>query len=66
MSLLSKYLKKTDFASYEDYYANFKIDVPDSFNFAYDVVDYYAAHEPNRKHLYGAMTTKAESSLFAT
>lgn len=51
MSLLSKYLKKTDFASYEDYYANFKIDVPDSFNFAYDVVDYYAAHEPNRKAL---------------
>jgi acetyl-CoA synthetase len=51
MSLLNKFLKQTEFASYEDYTENFRITTPESFNFSYDVVDYYAQHEPDRKAL---------------
>lgn len=46
--MLSKYVSNTSFKSYEDFYDNFKINVPESFNFAYDVVDAIAAVEPDR------------------
>ena len=37
--MLEKYLLKTDFNSYEDFIENYKINVPDNFNFGFDVVD---------------------------
>lgn len=46
--LLSKYLNRTDFKSYDDFYQNLKITAPEHFNFAYDVVDVYAEHDPDR------------------
>ncbi len=46
--MLSKYVSNTNFKSYEDFYDNFRINVPESFNFAYDVVDAIAAVEPDR------------------
>ncbi len=49
MSLLSKFMDKWEFSSYEDFSENFDIKVPENFNFAYDVVDYYAEHEPDRR-----------------
>ena len=51
MSVLSQYMKKTEFSSYEDFYANFDVAIPENFNFAYDVVDWYAEHEPDRRAL---------------
>lgn len=51
MSLLARYLKIEDFNSYDDFKLNYNINVPDKFNFAYDVVDSYAAEEPERKAL---------------
>ncbi len=48
MNLLDKYLVKQDFNSYEDFMANFSIKKPDNFNFAYDVVGYYADVEPEK------------------
>lgn len=51
MSLLKKYAPVTDFKSYEDFYANFKLNVPEHFNFAFDVLDYYADNEPGRMAL---------------
>ena len=48
MSLLDRYLKKQTFSSYEDFYANCRLTVPEHFNFAFDVLDYYAANEPDR------------------
>ncbi|MDR0301070.1 MAG: AMP-binding protein, partial [Treponema sp.] len=39
MALINKYLPKTEFESYEDFYKNFDITYPEDFNFAYDVVD---------------------------
>jgi acetyl-CoA synthetase len=41
-SLLERYVERTEFESYEDFYENLKINVPEDFNFAYDIVDVYA------------------------
>jgi acetyl-CoA synthetase len=46
--MLEKYLPKTDYNSYQDFIDNFKINVPEYFNFAFDVVDEIAAKEPNK------------------
>uniref|UniRef100_A9AA39 AMP-dependent synthetase and ligase n=1 Tax=Methanococcus maripaludis (strain C6 / ATCC BAA-1332) TaxID=444158 RepID=A9AA39_METM6 len=48
VSLVNNYVKKTDFESYEDFVENFKIDVPENFNFAYDIVDEYAKIAPEK------------------
>ena len=47
-SLLSQFVSRTDFESYEDFQENFKILVPENFNFAYDVVDVYARDSPEK------------------
>jgi acetyl-CoA synthetase len=47
-SLLSQFVSKTDFESYEDFEENFKILVPENFNFAYDIVDAYAGDSPEK------------------
>ncbi|MBR6378446.1 MAG: AMP-binding protein [Fibrobacter sp.] len=49
--ILNKFLSRTEYSSYEDLYKNFKISIPDNFNFAYDVVDEYAKEEPKREAL---------------
>ncbi len=48
MNLASKFLEKSDFTSYGDFCDNFKFNIPDNFNFSYDVVDEYARLEPDR------------------
>ena len=49
--MLEKFLDKTEFNSYEDFMENFHINVPENFNFAYDVVDAWAEKEPERPAL---------------
>ena len=49
--LLKKYCPRIEFDSYEDYFTNFKINTPEDFNFAYDVVDEWARVEPDKKAL---------------
>lgn len=49
--LLNKFCPRIDFDSYEDFAENFKIDVPENFNFAYDVVDEWAEVEPDKRAL---------------
>lgn len=51
MNLLLNFIDKIDYSSYEDLYENFKIHVPENFNFAYDVVDVYAEKEPKKEAL---------------
>lgn len=46
--MLEKFLKKTQFDSYEDFKQNYKVIVPDHFNFAYDVMDEWAVQKPNK------------------
>jgi acetyl-CoA synthetase len=47
--MLKKFLAKTSFESQEDFTANFKVNVPHNFNFAYDVVDEWAEEAPDKK-----------------
>ncbi|HPK70157.1 MAG TPA: AMP-binding protein, partial [Kiritimatiellia bacterium] len=49
MSLLKQFVPRSEFASYEDFRAGLAIHTPESFNFAYDVVDHYARTEPTRR-----------------
>ncbi|MDD3293609.1 MAG: AMP-binding protein [Geobacteraceae bacterium] len=47
-SMLDTFLTRTRFESYEDFVENFSINVPESFNFAYDVADEIALRDPDR------------------
>lgn len=49
--LLHRYLKKTEFSSYNDFMENFEVVIPERFNFAYDVVDEWARLAPNKPAL---------------
>jgi acetyl-CoA synthetase len=40
-----------DFDSYEDFYRNFQVNIPDNFNFAYDVMDELAKETPDERAL---------------
>jgi len=46
--MLEKYLQKVKFDSLDDFRTNFKIKVPDNFNFGYDVVDEWARNAPHK------------------
>ena len=47
--ILSRYCPRTDFESYEDFFANYRCNVPANFNFAYDVADEWARLYPDTK-----------------
>src|SRR5574344_2262629 len=49
--MIEKFLSKTSFTSQEDFIENLKINVPDSLNFGYDVVDAWAAEQPEKPAL---------------
>ncbi|MDR0503349.1 MAG: AMP-binding protein [Treponema sp.] len=49
--ILSRYCPRIDFKDYEDFYENYRCDVPENFNFAYDVVDEWASIEPDKTAL---------------
>jgi acetyl-CoA synthetase len=46
--VLDQYLAQTEFESYQDFVENFKIKVPENFNFAFDVVDEIARQTPEK------------------
>ncbi len=46
--LLDRYLPRIEFDSYEDFKTNFKINVPDDFNFGFDIVDEWAKQDENK------------------
>ena len=47
--MLERFVKQTKFTSQEDFIKNLEIKVPDNFNFGYDVVDAWAAEQPEKK-----------------
>ena len=49
--VLKKYCPRIEFDSYEDFAENFTIEVPEAFNFGFDVVDEWAAVEPDKRAL---------------
>ncbi len=50
MGIIERFCR-TEFNSYEDFKQNFTINVPENFNFAYDVVDEWAKIEPQKRAL---------------
>lgn len=49
--LLDRFLEKTEFASYDDFKKNYKLNIPENFNFGFDVVDAWSELEPDKKAL---------------
>lgn len=47
--MLERFLDKIEFSSTEDFRDNYKVKVPDNFNFAYDVVDEWAKTNPEKR-----------------
>ncbi len=49
--MLEKFLPRIDFDSYEDFKANYKVNVPEDFNFGFDIVDGWAKEKPENRAL---------------
>ena len=49
--MLEKFLPRIEFDSYEDFKKNYKVDIPQDFNFGFDIVDGYAKERPEKKAL---------------
>ena len=49
--MLERFVEQTHFTSQEDFIANFKVKVPENFNFGYDVLDAWAAEQPDKNAL---------------
>ncbi|WP_409200915.1 AMP-binding protein [Methanobrevibacter sp. DSM 116169] len=47
-SLIKNFVKRVDYDSYEDFKDNFEFNIPDNFNFGFDVVDKYAEIDPEK------------------
>ena len=47
--MLERFLEQTTFTSQEDFIKHFKVKVSENFNFGYDVVDAWAAENPEKK-----------------
>lgn len=60
--MLEKYVN-TNYESYESFRENFTINVPDNFNFAYDIVDEWAAREPEKIALMWCNEEGAEATF---
>jgi acetyl-CoA synthetase len=49
--MLERFLPREKFDSYEDFKANYRVNIPEKFNFAYDVVDEWASVKPDKTAL---------------
>ena len=49
--MVERFLAQTTFASQEDFIENLQINIPENFNFGYDVVDVWATKQPNKPAL---------------
>ena len=46
--MLDRFLARQQFSSYEEFAETYAVNIPDQFNFAYDVVDVFAKEEPEK------------------
>lgn len=61
--MLEKFITKTEFSSTEDFKNNFKINIPENFNFAYDVVDEWAQTNPSKIAMYWSSENGEERNI---
>ena len=47
--MIERFLKQTQFTSFEDYNEHLQFIIPERFNFAYDVIDAWAEEEPDKQ-----------------
>lgn len=47
--MIERFTDKKEFCSYQDFMQNFKVNVPEDFNFGYDIVDAYADSLPEKE-----------------
>jgi len=50
--MLDKYLIRTEFSSYEDFIENYKVNIPEDFNFGFDIIDGWAQREQDKLALF--------------
>lgn len=50
--LLERYLPRAQFSSYQDFHDNYRVNVPENFNFAYDIIDEWARLCPDKPALH--------------
>ena len=62
--MIEKFVKKTTFKSHRDFADNYRIIVPENFNFAYDVVDEWARTHPDKRALCWTNDKGAHRDLF--
>lgn len=61
--MLERFVPKTDFSSYEEFIRDFRIEIPDQFNFSYDVMDEMAARTPEKTALVWCDDKGAEATF---
>ena len=61
--MLEKFLPRTEFSSYEDFIENYRVNIPENFNFAYDVMDEWAAQCPEDPALHWCNEENCERIL---
>ena len=49
--MLENYLPRTEFDSYEDFIRSYKVNIPEDFNFGFDIIDGWASHEKDKPAL---------------
>ena len=49
--MIERFLPRTEFTSYEDLKQNYKVIVPEDFNFSFDVIDQWAKEQPDKPAL---------------
>src|SRR5450759_63637 len=49
--MLNRFLPRESFVSYDDFLQNYKVSIPEAFNFAVDVVDAWAKTDPDKPAL---------------
>jgi len=50
--MIERFLPRVEFDSYEDFMQNYRVNVPEDFNFAYDVMDEWAKECPDDPALF--------------
>ena len=63
ITVLDRFLAKTEFASYDDFRDQFAVRVPGRFNFAFDVADVIAQQQPDRVALVWSNDAGADAAF---
>lgn len=61
--MIERFIDRTEYSSYEDFMENYKIHVPECFNFGYDIVDEWARLQPDKIALIWTNTEGDEKKI---